>query len=825
MSLHAALRSLRRDPLYVASGILALAIGLAAAIFATLYVRDELSFDRFIPGHDRIAVLVSDVSTPGQADITTDSSAGALAAMLKAEVPGLGGASRLAYDNVSVRQGDVEARESAAWVDPDFFDVLRLPRLAGDPSLAMHAPDGAVLSRSLADKYFPHGKALGASIQIDGGRTAQVMAVIQDIPAASHLAGLGLFLPARSPLSPLSRQQPGLFFNAVVDLKPQPQVRFIRERTYVRLAPGFSLGGVGKALAMFARKHARQTAPVPGARVRFSLAPLTQLHTYPFKGANIGASDLHTDLASLADLGVLGALILLLAVTHFVNLATARGRAGRREVGVRKAAGASQVDLVLLFLGETLVQALIAMALAVSIIELSLPWLNAFLIKDLAFPYWRDPAIAAALLGMVLGLTLLAGAYPAFVLAAFRPAQALRGAGAAEGGSARVRHGLVAFQFAVLLVLLLGAAVVWAQARFATTEGLRMDKDGVLVVHATPCRGAFAEEVHRLAGVKNSGCGQRAMLGLDDFDPVVTDAALRLHGHPTATVALGMADFGLFQTLGVAPVAGRLFQDSHRATDELPPYHGQARRAGTILNESAARGLGFAHPAEVVGRVVEAPRPVGSPDQWTVVGVVPDFTLDLRSAAVKPTAYIIDPGYPFEQVLAIRLDGRRIPETLAAIDRLWAQTGHAGAPRRQFLDDYVQRLYVVTTRQAILVSALCVIATALACAGLLALSAYTAQRRTKEIGVRKAMGASASDIVRLLLIQFSRPVGLGILAGSPIAYLAARHWLEGFTYHIALQPWLFAAAAAVALVIGLGAGAFHALAVARARPVDALRYE
>jgi putative ABC transport system permease protein len=819
----AVLRPLRRDPLYVSSGILALAVGLAAAILAFLYVRDELSFDNFLPGHDRIAVLVAELNTPGQSRIATDDSPGMLAAILKAELPSVAGVGRLAYDNVSVRHGDILAREDAVWVDPGFFDLLKLPRLAGDPGLAVQAPDGVVLTQSLARKYFPASRAVGSSLQI-GAQVMQVRAVIKDVPANSHLAQLGVFLSGRSATSPLTRASTNGFYNMVVDLTPPVQIRYVRERTYVRLAPGFGVDAANRALARLGRAHAWQLHLPDHVQARFELVPLSGLHTYPFKGANIGASDLHADVASLADMAVLGALTLLLAATNFVNLATARAANRAREVGVRKASGASQAALVRLFLGEAFIQVLVATILAVSIVELALPSLNAFLMKDMRFDYGRDPWVAAALLSTVGLLTVLAGAYPAVVLASYRPAQSIRGGGTPGGGSAMVRHGLVAFQFCVLLVLLLGAAVVWAQARYATTEGLRLDKDGVLVVHVSPCRGPFADEVHRLPGVLNSGCGAKAMLGLDDLNPLIADALIRAPGHPTTMVALGLSGYGLFQTLGIAPIAGRLFLASHKAADELPPVRGP-RRGSTILNESAVRRLGLARASDAVGRVMEVPLPQGGADHWTVIGVVPDFTLDLKSAPVKPTAYIIDAGYPLPQVLAVRLDGRRTPETLAAIGRLWNATGHAGAPHIQFLDDYVQRLYLATTRQAVLLSALCLIAALLACLGLLALSAYTAQRRTKEIGVRKAMGAAAGDIVALLLLQFSRPVGLGILIGAPIAYLAARRWLEGFSYHIALRPWLFAAAALAAIVIGLGAGLFHALAVARGRPADALRYE
>jgi putative ABC transport system permease protein len=463
------------------------------------------------------------------------------------------------------------------------------------------------------------------------------------------------------------------------------------------------------------------------------------------------------------------------------------------------------------------------MVLAVALVETLLPALNAFLMRGMTLPYWREPALLAGLTAAALGVGLLAGAYPALVLSSFRPATVLKGGPIEAGGSGLVRQGLVVVQFVVLIVLILAVAVVWGQTRYAMSEGLRLDKDQVVVVHATPCRGAFLTEVSRTPGVKAAACSSRGMLGLDDFDPAKFVMEAQTPGGPVAHTDMGLVDFGLFELYGVQPVAGRLFAGGAPG-DELPRQPKQGvQRGSIILNETAVRKMGLASAqAAIDQRIVVGP---GYGD-FVVVGVVPDFTLDLLNAPVRPTVYMVDfANYPADQVLSIKLDGARAPETLRAIDRLWKATGRAGPIRRQFLDDYVQRLYVGTVRQAFLVSVLCGLALFLAGLGLLGLAAFTAERRTKEIGVRKAMGASTRDILTLLIWQFTRPVLVAWLIAWPIGWWAMSRWLDGFAYRIALSPWMFVGAGLAALAIAWVTVGGHAWGIARRKPVAALRYE
>ncbi len=824
-----ALRNLARNRLYVAISVAGLALGLSAVILTALYVRDELSFDRFIPGPGQAYVVTSGLTMPNQSPIAMDYAPSKVAAWLKLQFPGLTVA-RLAYAQASVRQGAIEAREDVAWVDPGFFDILPLPTVAGDLRHAMASPDSVVVTRAVARKYFGRDDPVGQVLTFDRVHPLRVAAVIQDLPPETHLTQQ-IFASGQASFSVLSRlfQTRGTGFTSQI-ITPHPGqepaflTEYVRIRVYLRAPDSRTAGEVGDALGAYGPQHLRELRDLPpGSAVSFGLVPLTALHLQAFRGVNLGAGIPRGSPAVLQALAVIGALVLGLAVVNFVNLTTARSARRAVEVGVRKTSGAGQGQLVLQFLGEALIHVLAATVIAVAVVELALPALNALLLRRMSFPYWREPVVLAALFAGALVLTILAGAYPAFVLSSFRPAGVLKGGQVQAAGSGPVRQVLVVFQFTVLIGLIVAVAVIWRQTRYAMDEGLKLDKDQVLVVFTTPCRGAFEDEVRRLPGVRAAACSSQSMLGLDGFDPTKFVMDARTAGGPMVQTDLGLVDFGLFELYGVRPLAGRLLDRRHPG-DSLPLQNFPVLQHGPIvINVAAARRLGFTDPAKALDSRVSVGPGYGD---FTVAGVVPDFTLDLLNAEVKPTVYMVDfLNYPADQVMSIKLEGRRVPETLGAIDSLWKRTGQPGAIRRQFLDDYVQQIYLGTVRQGYLVTALSVAALFLACFGLLGLAAYTTERRTKEIGVRKAMGAGTMDVMRLLLWRFTLPVLWASLIAWPLSWWAMQRWLNGFAYRVDLPPWLFLASTAAALVIAWATVSTHAWLVARARPVTALRYE
>jgi putative ABC transport system permease protein len=495
---------------------------------------------------------------------------------------------------------------------------------------------------------------------------------------------------------------------------------------------------------------------------------------------------------------------------------------------VRKAAGAGRRDLIVQFLGEAMVYVLLAGVLAIALAELLLPAFNLLLQRKLVFDYLGDPALAVTILGVFLATGLLAGAYPAFVLSAFRPAATLKGGLVQTTGGGRLRAGLVIAQFAVLIGLVVVAITIARQTLFALNEGMRVDKDQVALVFFQPCLESLRDEAAKLPGVRSAACANATSLNLSDNHDTTTFGGRQIE------LATQAVDFGFLELFGLKPLAGRLF-DRNRAADAPSP--GKFGGQPIVINASAVRRLGFTSPQQAIGRTIQwhgtwdeslrQPTSVTPPLTGSqVIGVVPDFTLGSVRRAIEPTIFVVGRYLPPDSVgLAVKFDGKQTPEALAGLDRLWERLGGGRPMLRIFVDQFTLRLYIDTIVQGATIAAAAIVALSIAGLGLFALSAYTTERRTKEIGVRKAMGASTSDILKLLLWEFSKPVLLANLIAWPAAWLLMDWWLKGFAYRVDQAPWTFLAASAGAVLIALATVCVHALKVARARPVNALRYE
>ncbi|MEO8115243.1 MAG: FtsX-like permease family protein, partial [Phenylobacterium sp.] len=701
------------------------------------------------------------------------------------------------------------AEQGVEWADPDFFRMMPMPAVAGDLAHALDTPDSVVISRSIARKYFGRDTPVGETLLIDK-QPMRVTAVLKDLPSSTHLTG-EIFVAAGAASSPL--QNPvfdGWFSNNVA--------------TYFQLKPGAAIASVEAQLPSFVQRHYDTDAANPAAtptKVTLSPVPIADIHLR--RAAPNQFSKASADRGAVAAIAAVGALIVLVAAINFVTLMTARAARRAVEVGVRKAAGATRRDLIVQFMGEALVYVLLAGLAAMALAELLLPAFNALVQRRIAFDYLHDPALAVAITGVVLVLALLAGAYPALVLSAFRPASVLKGGPVQGAAGGRVRQLLVTVQFAVLIGLIVVAATIYRQTTFALNEGMRLDKTQVVLLFARPCGATLRDEVRALPGVREAACASIGALALGSNEAPATVAGRRVQ------VQIAPVDFGFFEVYHLRPLAGRLFRRD-RPADGLG---GTAEtNAPLVINETAARRLGFASPAAAVGRVVvwpgvpdpAVPKPPLKPSR--IIGVVPDFTFGSMRTEIGPTLYLVVPKVgPYDSIaLNIRLDPRRVPETLAAIDKVWKRIG-TGPMIQYSVDRFTLRLYVDTIVQGAMITASALIALSIACLGLFALSAYTTERRTKEIGIRKAMGASSSDILRLLLWQFSRPVLWANLIAWPAGWLVMTWWLKGFAYRVDLAPWTFAAATGGAIAIALATVFIHAQRVARAKPVGALRYE
>ena len=817
--LAAALNNLWRNPLYAAISIASLAIGMAAAILTGLYLHDETVFDGDLPGIGQVHAVVSNYQLGASKPKIVDNIVPPVGPDLKLDFKEALHTARERHDQVGVRHGDIEAREVVGWSDPDLFDILRLPAVAGDPSATLKRSDGAVITRAMARKYFGQDAPIGQALLINGQAPFRVGAVVEDRPANTNLAH-AIWLTNLNAYSPLHAAEAAFKYRASYSSCC---------RTYVHVADKAAADRIRAGLPdFFARRIGFPGGKLrSGASVRLDLVPLAQLHLYPLNGfSTFGFGVPQGDWAMVWTLMLVAGLVLAVGAINFVNLMTARAARRAVEVGVRKTSGARRSDLITQFIGEAQVYALVAWMFALAAVELIGPMARVVLARPLVL----SPAPLAASFALAVVVGALSGVYPALVQSSFRPAIALKGALPRASGSALVRSVLTTLQFAALIGLVVAVIVIGRQTHFTLGEGLNVDKANMVTMDVygqsraamgarPPCRTAFADQVRALPGVIGAACAAPDTLDTGDE----TTSLPRPDG-TTLAVLRSPADYGFLELYGQKPVAGRFFAKDHPGDETV--WSGPTPQPPTtaVINRMMVKALGFASPQAAVGQSFKALLTAGKPPaEIRIIGVTPDFAFDLFDLGKWPRFYVNDPNNMF--TLSIKLRPGAQAATLRAVDALWRKTGSAAPPAHRFVDDYVQAFYLATIQQGWMLDGLCAAALVLACLGLFGLAAFIADQRTKEIGVRKAMGASTPDIVALLLRAFARPVVLANLIAWPLAWLVLHRWLEGFVRHIALQPWMFLAAALAALAVALATVLAHTLKVAAARPVAALRYE
>jgi putative ABC transport system permease protein len=801
--LMAALRNLARNRLYAGINIVGLGVGFTAAILMALFVRSEFNYDTFFPGYDRVFNVAEIYHPPGAAPLLIDATLPSIAPAMKLDYPSIDTIARLAQGGADLRVGAIEAQDGIAWVDPGFLKVMPLPVIAGDPIATLARPDGIVLTRTAARKYFGRDDAIGETIEIDRTYRMQVGAVIEDVPANSHLAAQ-IFASGLASFSPLT-------------IADRANRRNLGDNvyTYFRLAAGASVDPIRDDMAAFLDRHAigpqTQLHLTPPA-LELIVVPLRDIHLRP---AALVSMTPRANRETLIALAATAGLIVLIAAINYVTLMTARSSKRAVEVGIRKVVGAARRSLIAQFIGESLLYVVIAMVMAIACVELTIPWFNAYANTNVVFNYWRDPSLLGTLVALVIAVGVLAGVYPAVALSSFRPASVLKGGALQSAGAGVVRTGLVILQFAVLIGILLMTATIYRQTRFALSDTLRVPTDQILLVYRT-CDDAIKHQIRSLPGARAVACSAPGRL-----------SHVLVHRTDGAKLAFSRTyvDFGYLEVYGLQPLSGRFFEQSHGA-DSVSADAPASFQPNVVINDTARQQLGFQTPAEAVGKTVSWVRGgdlSSAPLPSTIIGITPDFSATASRAKIDPEIYLIEPSAL--DTLNVKLDGRKIPETIASIDQLWKEHNASRPISRVFLDQLMQRQYMDVIRQGIIFVAFSGLALFLACLGLFGLAAFATERRIKEIGIRKAMGASSADIVRLFAWEFSQPVLWANLIAWPIAYYCARRWLNGFAYHVNLELWTFLTAGTIALAIALFTVSGQAFLAARAKPIQALRYE
>jgi putative ABC transport system permease protein len=814
----AAIRNLLRNRAYTLINLFGLSLGFAASILIALYVREEYSYDRFIANYDRIYRVGLIIEPPGRSTIRLSVSSAADAEALKLAFPEIEVATRLTGANVRLyREGDNEGATLASyWADPNFLDVFPLRPLAGSLVGALSKPDGLVLTRRAARQLFGREDVIGETLRVGEGTVMRVASVVESIPSNSHL-DCEVLLPGVASFSNLTKE--------TTEQNRPGALRSENTYTYMRLRAGASVAAVRSRLRAFADSHVAGTlngTPLSNAYT-FTLTPIAAIHLQP---RSIGEPKPGADLQLLHALLAVSMLILMVACGNFVSMMTARATRRAIEVGIRKAVGATRWQIMTQFAGESLFYAVLAMAPAVLAVELVLPAFNGFLQREIAFNYLTDPLLGLGLVALAAFTGLAAGAYPALYLSRFKPTTVLRGA-TFLSDSSRMRRLLVVCQFAIVIALLVATLTVNRQIQYAIEDRLRLPTDQIYIGSAAAgCSPAFAGVLSKLEGVKAATCASYSGLGFGHLSAILVSPD---DGHTVA--ALGApVDYEFFKLFGIEPIAGRLLSAQFGQDDMLGRDRSARENPTLVINETAARAIGYSVPSEAVGKFVRWHRfgiVAGQMQMLAlasskIAGVVPDFSIGSVRAGIEPMAYYID-TVPFSRMV-MRFDGSLVQEALESVRNLWARQSTKRLDG-QFLDQYVNALYVDVITRSTIFSLFAGVAVVLAALGLLGLAIFTAERCTKEIGLRKVMGARRVDILLFLGWQFVRPVLWANLIAWPCAYLVMQRWLQGFAYHTNIGLLTFVAAGSLAIVIALVTVTGHAVLVARAKPVEALRHE
>jgi putative ABC transport system permease protein len=826
-------RALLKNKTYAFINIFGLALGLAACLLILVYVRYETSFDAWIPNAEHTYQLQqSSVDTESGNVFRFQGSSYVAGRMLQKDFPQV---EKLAYlmptSPIILQDGRSSAAENFAFTDSNFLEVVELPLLDGDAGTALGKPGSLVMTQEEAVKRFGTEKALGRTLTLSrNGVTTdyRVTGILVDLPRNSHLD-----------LAMIARFDPKSYWGEDAQAF-ETGWGFISGSVYLRLKPGADPSAIGSQMAVWEKRNiATQEGSDPSTNIGntddWHLVNIRDVH---LGEAQEGGMTPGNDRTTITTFTIVAVLILALACINFVNLATARASQRAREIALRKVLGATRRQLITQFLGESLVVTALAMILAVAIAELVLPALAGFLESDLRLDYLGEHGMLSSMLLLLVFVAAAGGIYPAFYLSRFQPASVLKANKSASDtrGSGRVRTSLVVAQFAISIGLIVCTAVIYSQTLYAQTVDPGYRRDGLLQlqgfgrseVDAQAER--IAREIEKVKGVTAVG---RSTVGVDEGGG--SDFFVSRPGSQTPyRLFTHRVDTKFFPTMGIDILAGRNFDEAQSRDlgsigSEASPEDRRKfaeRGINIVVNASGAKRLGYADPRSAIGQQVMMPALAGAEFgriPATIIGVANDARFRSVRDPLEPSVFRYSRSdLPLMEVRYDDADPSQLRERVEAI---WKRHVPDVPFSGEFTDEIVAELYQAETARGQIFAGFALLAVIIGCLGLFGLAAYTAERRTKEIGIRKVLGARIRDIVRLLVWQFSKPVMLANLIAWPVAWWVMRDWLNTFDLRIDLGPTPFLAAALIALAIAVATVAGHAIKVARLNPVHALRYE
>ncbi len=781
----ATLRTLLKNRGLTAINILGLAIGMASVILIALYIQYEFSYDRHHANATRIYRVFRSVSMENTTSVSPRAS-GALAPALKRDFPEVQEAIRTQLLTSWVKTDDHFFQQEVCVADQEIFNVFTIPFVTGDLGTALTQPGSMVLTESMARKFFQNQDPIGKVLQVDhqelsGMGTYFVTGIVRDFPPNSTFYFDCLTATPRGALADMWSIW-------------QPTGAYRPFFTYLLLPEGYDHRALEQKLpdliARYMGDEVHQT-------IRYILQPLTRVHLYTHPDLGLQFRD-HGDIKQVYAFGLVAGFILVLACVNFMNLSTARSSTRAREVGLRKVVGASRQQLIQQFLGESVLVALVAMIVALALVELILPWFNSFIQRDLILYSRENLWWLVGLIGFGLGVGVIAGSYPAFVLSSFLPTQVMKGDWIPGSKHVGLRKALVIFQFAISIAFITGTVVVQEQLTYIRNKDLGFDKELVvgipIFIYSRQLHHGGKEDLRRrIPTVK------QAFMAHPNILKATATRFPQGGSHTTDTFRADDADWqmGLFDIdrdfldfFNIELAAGRLaleppkLPEKIKSFEEWQEYEKKVRAYREkgwplILNETAAQHIGWDDP--IGKRFKEKNGPEGY-----VVGVMKDFHVQTLHNAIRPVVFRFFTGGA--KYLYLKLGTQNIPETLGFIEKTW----HEFLPQIPFTfwflnDDLTRVRYENEIRTGNALTVFSGLTIFVACLGLFGLISFRAEQKTKEIGIRKVLGASVFSIFGLLSKEFVKLVIVACVIASPIAYLFASRWLQDFAYHIDLH--------------------------------------
>jgi len=809
--LKTAFRNLWRNKGFSAINILGLAIGLATCLLITIYVMDELSYDRFNVNADRIYRIDNDIRFGGNSESLAVAPAPAGPAFLRdypeveKEVRFRNNGGRL------VKKGNQNIKEeSVILADSTLFEVFTLPMISGDPHTALKDAHTVVITERMAEKYFDATPAtmsavVGRTLMINDSIPYKVTGVIRNIPTNSHFH-FDFFLSLTESEEAKRTDDAWLSanFQTYILLRKDADPRKLEAKMddlVKRYVAPLLENVVHLSLDDFKKS---------GNMVAFYLTPLTTIHLHSNK---IAEFDANGSIQAVYIFSAIAAFILLIACVNFMNLSTARSANRAKEVGIRKVLGSMRSGLISQFLFESVLISLISLVLALGLAALLLPVFNQLSGKEMGIGVFARPWMMPAILGLVVVVGMLAGSYPAFFLSAFQPVKVLKGKVSGGMRTGWLRNTLVVFQFMISIFLLVGTAVVYRQLKYIQSRDLGFNRNQVMILNNTYVLGsqarAFEQEVKGMTGVVGATMtGALPNGGYGNNDAIFLSPDLDVK--KSISTQVWPVDNEYIPVLGMKVIAGRNFSKDF-LTDSM----------AVVINEAA---VGLMHGENPIGaRLYEIDDPkTNKVKEFHVIGVVRNFNFNSLREVVTPMMLYsgVDEGR-----LSLRIQGADAHRLAGQIETLWRKMAPSQPFSYTFMDEEFNNVYLREQRQGGISLSFSLLAIFIACLGLFGLTAYAAEQRTREIGIRKVLGATVGGIIGLLSRDFLLLVVIAMVIAFPLAWWAMNHWLQDFAYRITIGWDIFALAALLAIGIAVLTVSFQAVKAALANPVKSLRSE